>query len=209
MFATSAPYVVTAMISLISWILSTYYSEIKSTPYLKYEIVFTDTQSDLKVLRYRFTNVSPEAQIDGLNVSLACPQARACLGVKRDGSVEFGRTYNVEPWSMKSAPEMSAFAISQDVNLPPDMAFEIEGFFSPNSKTPSILVTANGAGRSNIKIIRAQGFDLFFARNYLALSFTFWIASVAMIAWGYLARPKVIKEEDKPTVVHLKILNGS
>ena len=208
MFGTSAPYVVTAMISLISWILSTYYSETKSTPYLKYEVVLDEKRTDLRVVRYRFTNVSPVAQIEGLNVSLTCQDANPCLKSNGSDGAEFGKTYNVEPWSMKTALDESQIAISQDISLPPEMSFEIEGFFFLTAKDPKILITWNGSGRTNIKIVTRQGLDLFFARHYLLLSFLFWIFSMCVLVSAYITRTKPVSKEEKPMVVHLKLLRG-
>jgi hypothetical protein len=207
-FESSAPYVVTAMVSLISWILSSYYTEVRSVAYLKYEVIAEQQGVNSNSVRYRFTNVSPAAQIEGLNVSLVCPDDLACLGRRLGNQTEYARAYNVEPWSMETAPRPSSIAVSQEIRLPPDMSFEIICYLVDISKRPSVLFTKGSSASANVNIIRSQTFSLYFARNYLSLTLLFWICALLTLLGVYYNRNTSRGLKSEPTLVHLKLLDG-
>jgi hypothetical protein len=206
LFASSAPYVVTALVSLISWILSTYHSEVRSAAYLKYEIVNKSDADWETAPRFKFTNISPSVLIEGLTVALVCPNSTPCFGKTENGSVAFGETRNVEPWSMAIGMEPSATLLTQPIKLPPGMAFEMVGYVKTRGVVPKILISADASSSTNVKILPKENFEVWFATHYLQSLFAFWLLSAIIILVALLNRSKPQKSEPVPVLLHVKLL---
>jgi hypothetical protein len=140
---------------------------------------------------------------------LVCREGEACLGRTVQGVRQFATAFNVSPWSMGTAISPSAFGVTQEIRLPPEMSFEIECYVSGGSKDPSILVGMPNGGpvdaTPSVKIINSQPFELWFARNYLSLLFVFWIGSAGLILIAYVNRPSSPKEKSEATALNVQI----
>ncbi|TPN86428.1 hypothetical protein FJ987_09705 [Mesorhizobium sp. CU2] len=208
MFATSAPYVVTILMSVITWVLSTYYQDISTTPYLRYEVVEDGRTAQPPYETYRFTNASPKVRISGVTIGLDCPGSEECFGVAGSPSDASAQMLKVPPWAMPDAIEPSPSIVQQKIDLPAGTAFEIKLVLRTKDVKPFLYFQSGPDQKVDLKLITGCTLDEIVANNYLAIVTTLWIIACAIIMLAYYraTATKPTNTPDKPELIHLKII---
>jgi hypothetical protein len=207
MFSTSAPYVITVLMSVITWVLSTYYDNISTTPYLRYEIVEDGRNSTPPSMTYRFTNASAKARISGVTIGIDCPEGKECFGTPETPSDTYAQMLKVSPWAMPDAIEPTSFIITQKIDLPAGTAFEIRAILRSKDVRPFLYFQSPPDQKVDLKLIGKHSLDEFVAGNYLAIVTTLWvIACIAIFAAYRSAITCQPKAEAGPEIIHLKII---
>ncbi|RUU06244.1 hypothetical protein EOD23_14290 [Mesorhizobium sp. USDA-HM6] len=208
MFATSAPYVVTILMSVITWVLSTHYQDISTTPYLRYEVVEDGRTASPPSVTYRFTNASPKVRISGVTIGLDCPTSEECFGVPGSTPDASAQMLKVPPWAMSDAIDPSPSIVQQKIDLPAGTAFEIKLILRTKDVKPFLYFQSTPDQKVDLKLISGRTLDEFVANNYLVIVTVLWILACGIIVFAYYRANSARRasEPDKPEVVHLKII---
>jgi hypothetical protein len=213
MFSTSAPYVVTVLMSVITWVLSTYYENIVTTPYLRYETTEDGRDASPPYVVYRFTNASPKVRISGVTIGLDCPTDKACFGATGTPVDAYAQMLKVPPWAMPDAIEPTPTIVTQKIDLPAGTAFEIRVVLMSKDIKPFLYFQSGPDQKADLKLIGKYSLDQFVANNYLAIVVILWVAACVVIFVAYrsaCATAVRTKDDSKePQTIHLKIIENS
>jgi len=212
MFTNSAPYVVTILMSVITWVLSTYYENISTTPYLRYETREDGRNASPPFVVYRFTNDSPKVRISDVTIGLDCPKNEECFGVKGASIDTYAQMLKVPPWAMSDAIEPTSLIITQKIDLPAGTAFEIRAVLRSKDVRPFLYFQSNPEQKVDLKIVGNYSLDQFVANNYLGIVAVSWLVAciviIAVYQNGTTAPANAVGNPEKPQTIHLKIIEG-
>lgn len=194
--------------SVITWVLSTYYDNISTTPYLRYETTEDGSNSSPPFMVYRFTNASPKVRISGVTIGIDCPDGAECFGAQGAPADTYAQMLKVPPWAMPDAIEPSSLIITQKIDLPAGTAFEIRAVLRSKDVKPFLYFQSKPDQKVDLKLIGDCSLDQFVANNYLAIVFALWVIAclVIFIAYRNAAAAASKSDEDKPQTIHLKII---
>ncbi|WP_192181184.1 hypothetical protein [Mesorhizobium amorphae] len=212
MFASSAPYVVTILMSVITWVLSTYYEDISATPYLRYELKEDGRNASPPFVVYRFTNDSPKVRISDVTIGLDCPKSEECFGSPGAPAPTYAQMLKVPPWAMSDAIEPTSLIITQKIDLPPGMAFEIRAVLRSKEVKPFLYFQSNPDQKADLKLVGYSTLDQFVANNYLGIVTVSWVVACIVIIAAYqnaaTTAANAASNPEKPQTIHLKIIES-
>ncbi|MER9564796.1 hypothetical protein [Mesorhizobium sp. M0571] len=210
MFTTSAPYVITVLVSVITWVLSTYYEEINTTPYLRYEIIEDGRDASPPYMVYRFTNASPKVRISDVTIGLDCPKSEACFGAAGQSPETYAQMLKVPPWALPEAIVPNAAIVTQKVDLPAGTAFEVRVVLRSKDVKPLLYFQNEPGQKADPKLIGKYSLDQFVANNYLAIVAVLWVIACVLIFIAYRVAAAAARSgnTEKPQTIHLKIIES-
>lgn len=196
--------------SVITWVLSTYYDNISTTPYLRYETTEDGRNSSPPYMVYRFTNASPKVRISDVTIGIDCPDGTECFGAPGAPADTYAQMLKVPPWAMPDGIEPSSLIISQKIDLPAGTAFEIRVLLRSKDIKPFLYFQSKPYQKVDLKLIGKGSVDQFIANNYLAIVFALWLVACLVIFIAYRNAAAVAtaskSDNDKPQTIHLKII---
>ncbi|RWE45097.1 MAG: hypothetical protein EOS79_13465 [Mesorhizobium sp.] len=194
--------------SVITWVLSTYYQDISTTPYLRYEVAEDGRTASPPFVTYRFTNASPKVRISGVTIGLDCPSSEECFGLPGSPPDASAQMLKVPPWAMSDAIDPSPSIVQQKIDLPAGTAFEIKLILRTNDVKPYLYFQSIRDQKVDLKLIAGRTLDEIVANNYLAIVTALWVIACLTIFLAYYqaTSAKPANGSDKPEIVHLKII---
>jgi hypothetical protein len=186
MFGTSAPYVITVLMSVITWVLSTYYEHISTTPYLRYETSENGRDASPPYVVYRFTNVSPKVRISDVTLGLDCPGDDECFGTPGSDINTYAQMLKVPPWAMTEGILPNSLSIAQKIDLPAGTAFEIRAVLRSRDVEPVLYFQSKKEDQKiDLKLVRSWSLDTILANNFLGIVSALWILCCVIIFISY------------------------
>ncbi|MCO5163776.1 MAG: hypothetical protein M9939_21835 [Mesorhizobium sp.] len=209
MFGTSAPFVVTLLVSVLTWTVTTFFADISQVSALMYSETRGTGRDSKAYVEYRLTNVSPRKHLADFFVSIDCvDRTRGCFQEGEATNGEIGMTITVPPWSMTTNVENMGLSVRQKVDLPLDQSFVIRATLSsPDSKV--VLLASSDPQKPeairglDLLLTDSITAELFIGRNYVTIVAVLWIAAAVILAFVYFAarRPEGPKSPETVNVV--------
>lgn len=214
MLGTSAPYVVTLLVSVLTWTVTTFFADISQVSALMYSETRGTGRDSKPYVEYRLTNVSPRKHLADFFVSIDCvDRSRGCFQAGDATNGEFGMTVTVPPWSMTTNVDAMDLSVRQKVDLPLGQSFVIRAtLLSPDSNV--VLLASSDPQKPeavrglDLLLTNRITADLFIGRNYVTIVATLWIGATLILAFVYFA-PRKSEGPKTPETVRVIIAKDS
>ncbi len=180
MFASSAPYVVTIFVTVITWVLSTYYEDVSTAQYLKHEIIDDGRTASPPYVTYRFSNIAAQTRITDVKVGLDCKGVTACFVPSNATGGSYAEMLRVAPWGMESKLVRSALIVTEEVDLPPLTAFDLKVSLVDGDRLPTIFFSLSDDEIRKFNFVQSGTFSLFLANNFIC------VVSLVLLVAGLL-----------------------
>lgn len=191
MFKTAAPYLVTVLVSLGTWMLTTYWQALD-------ESVFVEIaqERDGDRLTFEITNHSRKYLVNNLVVTFRCLSSQEpCFATgKWNGSSGHAVPEHVPPWAVLFQLNASKLAVKNVLTLPSGASMLVHVWPLPGKQ---VLHVVSNQKIDQLRIVESGDWDLFVYNNYV------WIISLTIaiaVLFILIALPMRTKPPTEETI---------
>jgi hypothetical protein len=168
----AAPYLLTLLISVFSWLFLEIRKDLSEIAILSYETrVSEEDGAIIEVLT--LTNLSNKTTLNGGTVDMLCPNLSVCFAKSSRTGDEIARDRPGSPWSIKLDPSSSDRLVSFDLTLPPNASASLEMSLASRADRPVFGFGYKRDSPQNTPV-------LFASENRLYAFMVQWYATITM-----------------------------